>query len=80
MADNTGRWYLGRVLGSKAARITVLVVALVFAAGFWLLNEMGAIEPGTGVAVTGVVLFVIVAFPLAMFVGGAAEKKIGSGD
>lgn len=80
MADHTGRWYAGKLLGSKAARITVSVVALLFAGGFWLLTETGVIEPGTTVAVIGVTLFVIVAFPAAMLVGGSAERKIDRAD
>lgn len=66
MAKNTGRWYLGRVFGNKAARMTVLLVALAFAGGLWLLTETGVIEPGPTVALIGVVLFVIVAAPLGV--------------
>ncbi len=76
MTKSTGRWYAGRVLGNKAARIMVLLVALAFVGIFWVLNETGVIEPGTGVAIVGVALFVIVAFPLGMLVGGAADRKI----
>lgn len=76
MANNKGRWYLGRVLGKKAARITVLLVALAFLGGFLLLSEIGVIEPGPAVAIIGVVLFVIVALPLGILVGGSADKKI----
>ena len=76
MTRSSGRWYIGRVLGNKAARITVLLVALAFVGIFWVLNETGVIEPGTGVAVVGVVLFVLVAGPLGMLVGNAADKKV----
>lgn len=80
MAGDRGRWYIGRVLGNKAARIAVLLVALAFVGGFWLLTEMGVLEPGPTVAVIGVVLFVVVAFPLAMLVGGSTEKGINRED
>ncbi|GAA2025015.1 hypothetical protein GCM10009720_00930 [Yaniella flava] len=77
MAENNNvQGYFGPVLGKKAARITVLIVALVFAGGFWLLTEAGVIEPGPVVAIIGVVLFVIIAFPLGMLVGGWSDKKI----
>lgn len=76
MASNIGRWYLGRVLGNKAAKITVGVVALAFAGVFWLLTETDVIEPGPTVAVIGIVIFVIVAAPIGWLVGGAADKKI----
>lgn len=76
MATNTGRWYLGRVIGNRAARITIGLIAVVFAGGFWILTETGVIEPGTTVAIIGVVLFVVVALPVAWLVGGGADKKI----
>lgn len=77
MTENSkGRWYIGRVLGNRAARITVLLIALAFVGGFALLQNMGLIEPGTTVAVIGVILFAIVAFPVAMIVGNAANRKI----
>lgn len=76
MTKSSGRWFAGRVLGKKAARITVLLVALAFVGIFWVLNETGVIEPGAGVAVVGVALFVLVAGPLGMLVGSAADKKV----
>lgn len=78
MASTTGRWYLGRLVGNRAARITVGLVALAFAGGFWLLTESGAIEPGPTVAIIGVVLFVVIALPLGWLVGRSADRKINS--
>ncbi|GAA1162906.1 hypothetical protein [Nesterenkonia sandarakina] len=70
-----GNWAKG-VIGNRAARIAVLVVALLFAGGFWLLQNTGVIEPSETVAIVGVALFVLVAFPVALLTGRSSDKAL----
>ncbi|MBA8920240.1 hypothetical protein [Nesterenkonia jeotgali] len=70
-----GNWAKG-VIGNRAARIAVLLVALVFLGCFWILESTGVIERNETVAIVGVVLFVVVAFPTAMLVGRASDRTL----
>lgn len=69
--------YLAGLAGNRVARIAVLVTALIFIGGFWLLDSAGIIEPGQTVAIIGVAVFVIVAFPIAMVAGKMTDEKLG---
>ncbi|WP_147107231.1 hypothetical protein [Nesterenkonia populi] len=59
-----------------AARVTITVIALLFVGGFWLLTEVGLVEPGQTTAVVGVTLFFVVAIPITFLVGWNSEKKL----
>ncbi|GAA1102347.1 hypothetical protein GCM10009650_01140 [Nesterenkonia jeotgali] len=51
-------------------------MALVFLGCFWILESTGVIERNETVAIVGVVLFVVVAFPTAMLVGRASDRTL----
>lgn len=71
-----------RGVGLPVRAVTELILvpigalALAFAGGFWLLQQSGVLQPSTTVAVVGIAIFVVVAFPAAMIVGGATDRKV----
>ncbi len=68
--------YAKGLVGNRVVRIAVLVVALVFIGGFWVLNNLGIIEPGQTVAIIGVALFVVVALPVAVVARRASDRTL----
>lgn len=72
-------WAKG-LLGHGVARVAVSVVALLFLGAFAVLQQVGAVEPGRGVAVVGVASFVVVATPVALLAGRAADRSLGRHD
>lgn len=68
--------YAEGLVGNKVVRVAVLIVGLVFIGGFWLLDNLGVIEPGQIVAIVGVALFVVVAIPVALLAGRASDRTL----
>ena len=75
MSKNLGRRWFAYILGTRASRISILAVALAFIGIFWLLSEMDVVETGRTAGIIGVILFVIVAFPIALLVGRSVTRK-----
>ncbi|MEQ3548878.1 hypothetical protein WIS52_00215 [Pseudonocardia nematodicida] len=69
--------WLRTIVGNRASRIAVMLVALAFLGAFALLESAELVTRGPAVATVGVVLFVLVALPVGLAVGRRADRALG---
>lgn len=76
----SGRTFVARKAAGSITAVVMVGIALLFVGGFWLLNDSGIVGTGTTTAVVGIVLYFLVAVPVALVAGFTSEQKLDADD